>query len=57
MSLVIDFWRLMHYISPMAKVWCGRGGSLLGKASRSRFDSIDENGFCGGLRGRRLPPV
>jgi len=57
MFLVIDFWRLMHYIPLMGNNCCGRGGSLSGKASRWRFDSIDANGFGGGIHGRRLPPV
>jgi hypothetical protein len=57
MSLAIDFWRLMHYIALMGNNWCGRSGSLSGEASRSRFDAIDKNGFCGGLHGRRLQPV
>jgi hypothetical protein len=57
MFLAIDFWRLTHYIALMGNNCCGRGGSLSMKAICQHFDSIDENGFCGGLHGRRLPPV
>jgi hypothetical protein len=57
MSLAIEFWRLMHYISPMDYNYCGRADSLAMKASRQRLDLIHENGCCGGIHGRRLQSV